>query len=103
LVGQGALGQQRGAGRRERIWLCVATLWQRWFPDVPSFETLDDKMQSGYDLLSPGGGTAACRTWLDAWRDVLHLLDKGGIRSIADFDARFGGSQALFNWIQDLI
>jgi hypothetical protein len=102
LVEHGTLGQPGQAGRREWIWLCVATLWQRWFPDVPSFEALDDKMQRGYDLLDAKNVTAACRIWLDAWRDVVYLLDKGGIRSIADFDARFGGLQTLFNWIQDL-
>jgi len=101
LVEHGIPIQPREAGYRDWIWFCVATLWQRWFPDVPSFEALDGKMQSGYDLVAARNVTAACRLWLDAWRDVLVLLDKAGIRSIADFDARFGGMQALFNWIQD--
>lgn len=83
------------------IWICLATLWLRWFPDVPSFERLDDRMQAGYELLSSSGASAACRTWLDAWSDVLRILDKAGIRSIAEFDDRFGGTQSLFNWIQD--
>jgi tetratricopeptide (TPR) repeat protein len=80
----------------------LATLWQRWFFDRPCFELLDDKMQAGYDLLASGGTTAACSTWLDAWRDVLHLLDKSGMQSIREFDERFRGTQSLFNWIQDL-
>jgi hypothetical protein len=25
------------------IWICVATLWRRWFPEQPSFEELDDR------------------------------------------------------------
>jgi len=83
------------------IWICLATLWLRWFPDVPSFERLDDRMQAGYEWLSSSGASAACRTWLDAWSDVLRILDKAGIRSIAEFDDRFGGTQSLFNWIQD--
>jgi tetratricopeptide (TPR) repeat protein len=84
------------------IWICVAALWQRWFPDQPCFELLDDKMQAGYDLLASGGAMAACRTWLDAWNDVLRILDKSGMRSIHEFDERFRGTQSLFNWIQDL-
>ena len=68
------------------IWVCLTALWQRWFPDQPCFELLDDKMQAGYDLLGPGGATAACRIWLEAWRDVLGLLDKGGLPSIHAFD-----------------
>jgi tetratricopeptide (TPR) repeat protein len=84
------------------IWICVASLWRRWFPDQPSFEVLDDKMQAGYELLASGGAVAACRIWLEAWNDVLRLLDKAGIESIEEFDGRFRGTQSLFNWIQDL-
>jgi tetratricopeptide (TPR) repeat protein len=84
------------------IWVCLTALWQRWLPDQPGFELLDDKMQAGYDLLGAKGAVAACRIWLEAWRDVLGLLDKGGLLSIRAFDERFRGSQSLFNWIQDL-
>jgi tetratricopeptide (TPR) repeat protein len=48
------------------------------------------------------GAAAACRTWLEAWNDVLRILDKTGIDSIHEFDDRFGETQSLFNWIQDL-
>jgi tetratricopeptide (TPR) repeat protein len=84
------------------IWICLAALWQRWFSDKPSFESLDDKMQAGYELRASQGAVAACRIWVEAWKDVLQLLDKGGLQSIREFDERFGGSQSLFNWIQDL-
>jgi hypothetical protein len=80
------------------IWVCLTALWQRWFPDQPCFELLDDKIEAGYDLQ----GSAACRIWLEAWKDVLGLLDKGELTSIRAFDERFRGSQSLFNWIQDL-
>jgi tetratricopeptide (TPR) repeat protein len=84
------------------IWVCLTALWQRWFPDQPCFELLDDKIEAGYELQGPGRDAAACRIWLEAWRDVLGLLDKGGLTSIRAFDERFRGSQSLFNWIQDL-
>jgi hypothetical protein len=84
------------------IWVCVDALWQRWFPHIPSFEMLDDKMQAGYELMKSRQVTAACRVWLEAWDDVLRLFDKAGVRTISEFDARFLGSQSLFNWIQEL-
>lgn len=84
------------------IWICLAALWQRWFPDQPSFESLDDKIQAGYELLKTNGAVAACRIWLEAWDGVLRILDKAGIKSIHEFDERFRGTQSLFNWIQDL-
>lgn len=84
------------------IWICLDALWQRWFPEKPSFEMLDDKMQAGYELMASREVAAACRIWLEAWNDVLHILDKAGVESIGEFDDRFRGTQSLFNWIQDL-
>ena len=97
------MDQSKSSGlESDWIWICVATLWGRWFPDQPSFEELDDKMQAGYELLRTSGAVAACRPWLEAWDDGLRLLDKAGIESIEAFDERFRGTQSLFNWIQDL-
>jgi tetratricopeptide (TPR) repeat protein len=106
-IAQPRLDQRTFHGRREQmesdwIWICLSALWQRWFPNKPSFEALDDKMQAGYELRKSGGAVAACRVWLEAWSDVLRILDKAGMPSIEEFDERFGGTQSLFNWIQDL-
>ena len=100
----GPLMDQSGNRGQESdwIWICVATLWRRWFPEQPSFEELDDKMQAGYELLKTNGAVAACRPWLEACDDGLRLLDKAGIKSIEGFDERFRGTQSMFNWIQDL-
>lgn len=105
-IAQPLLDQRTFHGRRQQmesdwIWICLSALWQRWFPDKPSFEALDDKMQAGYELRE-SGAVAVCRVWLDAWSDVQRILDKAGMRSIQEFDDRFGGSQSLFNWMQDL-
>ena len=95
--------QSRSRGvESDWIWICVATLWRRWIPKQPSFEELDDKMQAGYELEKSRDVVAACRIWLEAWSDVLRLMDKAGIESIKAFDDRFRGTESLFNWIQDL-
>src|SRR5260370_39317543 len=92
-IAQPLLDQRTFHGRREQmesdwIWICLSALWQRWFPDKPSFEALDDKMQAGYELRA-SGAVAACHVWLEAWNDVLRILDKGGMQSIQEFDERF--------------
>lgn len=84
------------------IWVCVEALWQRWFPEEPSFEMLDDKMQEGYKLNNSGHVEAACRIWLEAWDDAMELFDKAGFETIREFDDHFGGTQCLFNWFQDM-
>jgi hypothetical protein len=98
LLDQRTFHGRRAEMESDWIWVCLTALWQRWFPDQPCFELLDDKIEAGYDLES----SAACRIWLEAWGEVLGLLDKGGLKSIHAFDERFRGSQSLFNWIQDL-
>ena len=101
LLDQRAFKSKRDELESDWIWISIAALWQRWFPDKPSFELLDDKMQAGYDQLASAGAVAACRAWLDAWADVLRIFDKTGAQTIGEIDDRFRGSQSLFNWIQD--
>ena len=84
------------------VWISLLALWQRWWPDRPGLELLDDKMQAGYAQDAENDTHAAVVTWLDAWSDVLRLCDATGIGSIEEFDDRFPLSQSLFNWSQDL-
>jgi tetratricopeptide (TPR) repeat protein len=102
LLEQRVFKSQREELESDWIWIGLATLWQRWFPDRAGIELLDDKMQLGYDLLASSGSVAACRIWLEAWNDVLRLFNKSGLKSIQEFDDRFRVTQSLFNWIQDL-
>jgi tetratricopeptide (TPR) repeat protein len=102
LLEQRVFKSKREELESDWIWIGLATLWQRWFPDQPCFERLDDQMQAGYDLLASRDTAAACRIWLEAWKQVLRLFDKSGLKSIQEFDDRFRGTQSLFNWIQDL-
>ena len=76
---QPLMDQRTFHGKREDlesdwIWICLAALWQRWFPDKPSFEALDDKMQAGYELLESAApwrpaacgwrrGETCCASW----------------------------------------
>ncbi len=84
------------------VWISLTALWQRWWPDRPCLELLDDKVQAGYDKGPENDPHAAAVAWLDAWADVLRLCDATGISSIQEFDDRFPMTQFLFNWSQDL-
>jgi hypothetical protein len=63
------------------VWISLLALWQRWWPDRPGLELLDDKMQAGYTQDAENDTHAAAVTWLDAWSDVLRLCDATGISS----------------------
>jgi len=90
----------RRAMDEDWLWLGLTVLWERWCPNVPSFERLDDRMQEGY-LLRDRNSAEACDRWLEAWSDVVALAQKSFFRSLREFDGAFGGSQSVFNWIQD--
>jgi tetratricopeptide (TPR) repeat protein len=91
-------GSERMQG--DWIWICLVSLWERWWPDKVCLELVDDKVQAGYDEREHN--ESACASWLGAWSDVLRLCDATGIRSIEEFDDRFPMTQSLYNWSQDL-
>lgn len=82
-----------------QVWTTLVVLWERWAPDEPSFESLDARMQLGYDATSCA---ERCEIWLGVWRDTLRLADRFGFVTLDGLDERFGGLQCFFNWVQDL-
>lgn len=83
------------------VWFAFTLLWERWFPDIPSLEMFDERMQEGYRLQEQDAA-AACDCWLGVWRDFLKILERSGVRSIAEFDEKLRGTQFVSNWLQDL-
>ncbi|MFQ5639954.1 MAG: SEC-C metal-binding domain-containing protein [bacterium] len=84
------------------IWICLTILWERWFPDRPSLEMIDDKMQEGYRKISENSCTGACEIWLEVWKFILNIMNSKKMKSLNDFDEKFRGTQSIFNWVQDL-
>ena len=84
------------------FWMALAALWERWAPERPSYEMVDLWMQSGYQHSQARDAVAASTLWLKAWRAVLKIMDDHDVQSIKDFDLRFGGTQSLYNWVQDI-
>jgi hypothetical protein len=84
------------------VWIAFICLWERWWPDLANTEMVDDKMQGGYAALAEQDSCKACRLWLEAWHAILDLMARSGTDTLDKFDARFGGTQSVFNWVQDL-
>ena len=91
----------RGPFDEDWVWLALAVLWERWFPQWPNFEQLDDQIQAGYALLK-NNTPDTCERWLAAWRDFLLMFDLGSFKTLAEFDGAFRGTQCVFNWANDL-
>ncbi len=92
---------ERPVSDQDGAWFAIETLWRRWFPERPNLEFVDDCMQEGYAAAARQDRATACRQWRQAWRAILDLMRKFRIETIADFDDQFGGSQSVFNWVQD--
>ncbi len=84
------------------IWICLTILWERWFPDRPSMEMIDDRIQEGYEKQEKNDSAGACKIWLEVWKNILNIMDSRQMRSLNEFDDVFRGTQSLFNWVQDL-
>ena len=72
-------------------------------PKVPGrFIVVDDKMQAGYVVRRErANAEEVCRLWLETWQAILDIVDRHGMASLDEFDDHFGGTQSVFNWVQD--
>lgn len=86
---------------KDFLWMGLTVLWERWFPEVPNFEMVDDKIYLGYMLLEDTKVEEACSKWLDAWSDIIYLMKQHNIFGIDEFDKKFRGTQSIFNWASD--
>ena len=84
------------------IWICLTVLWERWLPERPSLEMIDDKMQEGYEKLSKNNCAGACKVWLGLWKSILNIMNSTRMKSLNDFNKKFRETQSVYNWVQDL-
>jgi len=89
-----------GSRSDDIIWLSICVLWERWAPDIPSFDLLNDSMQLGYDLLEKDN-KAGLEEWEQTWQMFKTLALKGNFDTIDAFDKASGGLQHVSNWMHD--
>ena len=102
LIGPTKFKGKSGQSDVHRIEDCVANLWQRWFPELPSFDRLEERMLAGHALLEHRDVAGACRIWLEGWDEVLALLERTGSTSLEQLDRQFSGGEFVLNWAEDL-
>jgi tetratricopeptide (TPR) repeat protein len=83
------------------VWIVLASLWERWRPELASMERVNDKMQAGYAPRKAGDPVKACTIWVETWHAILDIMERSGIDSLDAFDDHFGGVNSVFNWVQD--
>ena len=84
------------------MWICLTVLWERWFPERPRLEMINEKMQEGYQKLSGHDCQGACEIWLEVWTAILNIMNSKRMKYLDEFDEIFRGTQSIFNWVQDL-
>jgi hypothetical protein len=90
------------AGTKEEDFLGIAAceLWQRWIPERPSTEMLDDWMQDGYELSQARDHARACDTWSKVWQVLVPRFERS-MTTMHSVEPVFSGMQSVFNWSQD--
>ena len=83
------------------VWIALTCLWERWYPDEPNMEIVDDKMQAGYMELNAKNRECACQLWIETWHGILKIMARHDIPTLDAFDEWFAGTQSVFNWVQD--
>jgi hypothetical protein len=81
------------------VWFGVVCFWERWFPDQPSMEMLDDLLQLGFDQANDA--ESRLNAWFAAWNAVRDISERADIENVIEFDLEFRGSYCIFNWVQD--
>ncbi len=80
------------------VWIGIDILWQRWFPERPSFEIIDEFMQAGY---AEKDEAKTFTIWRETWSKIGHVMQQAGHRSLEQFHTDFGGTQSVHHWVQD--
>ncbi len=80
-------------------WISLTCLWERWCPEQPNFEHLDDCIQLGIKASEAFGPHAASAVWIHAWQAIEVLLDDFRFDSIQDLDECFAGTTSITQWL----
>jgi tetratricopeptide (TPR) repeat protein len=75
---------------RDWPWLCVRALWGRWFPDLPCYDVIAEKLYLCQDLMAKGDYNRVCAVWDVLWLDLKALMEKSKVASsLPAFEERF--------------
>ncbi len=64
----------------------LTALWERWLPDRPTCEMIDDWMRAGYEEQARGNDAGASDHWLRTWASVASITRERGYATIEEFD-----------------
>jgi len=84
------------------VTLGACELWNRYLPERPSVERLDEWMEDGYERLWGGDCVGACDRWLEVWAHLRPRL-RPEMRTVEATASVFTAGEPVYNWIQDLV
>ena len=82
------------------VGLAACELWHRFDLHRPSAESLLDRIDDGYTLLSGEDLDGACVVWLETWLELSADLP-ATVRDFASADRRYGLLGGLEEWLRD--
>ncbi|MFN0051538.1 MAG: YecA family protein [Planctomycetales bacterium] len=82
-------------------WLAVACLWERWLPERPSAELIDDLMQRGYAALDQDDVHKACDLWKQTWHAIGLFMQQRHLGTMEECETALGITEIIVDWVQD--
>jgi hypothetical protein len=81
------------------IWIALVCLWERWFPDRPNFEMVEDQLLAGFQLHDDEQLEAAALVWGRAWEGIVRLMEASRTDCFEDLSGWH--RQAVTEWLEN--
>lgn len=82
------------------VWIALLCLWERWFPERPNIEMLEDGIHDGYAADKDRDAIQTVEHWGRAWKAVRFFSQRLTATTFPELEDALGTGFALSEWIE---
>jgi hypothetical protein len=87
----------------DSIMLVTMALWDRWFPDKPSFARYVGLVEDGFFMMKPEEQVFRAELWKQAYDEMVRLIRKTKIRTLAELDEASEALRCTIHWAESFV
>ena len=87
----------------DSILMITAELWDRWFPEKPSFSRFVGLVEDGFFMLKPEERVQRVDLWIQAYDEMIRLLKKTKIRTLSELDDASNALRCTIHWVESFV
>lgn len=69
---------------------------------MEAYQSIDEKIQKGYEYILKKQQLKGCDQWLEAWSEIIELFEKNEAKDIYELNKKYDWTQFISNYAQDL-